>query len=160
MTNADMKFYVNVDEEGNLVTQKIFSALDVAKFTEQDYGELVIPKEFELFVFKEAPKNLTKYQEVIYSSPYKDDAGNWTRDIDIVDIEAGSRKIKIIDGPVTERQKKIRDEKLVESDWTQLADSPLTDEKKSEWAEYRKKLRDITDNPGFPVHHKWPLPPK
>jgi hypothetical protein len=32
------------------------------------------------------------------------------------------------------------------SDWTQIQDSPLTLEKKQEWAEYRQILRDITDN--------------
>ena len=32
---------------------------------------------------------------------------------------------------------------LIESDWTQLADSPLTDEKKAEWATYRQELRDF-----------------
>tara|TARA_B100000029_G_scaffold71680_1_gene63571 strand:+ start:549 stop:1013 length:465 start_codon:yes stop_codon:yes gene_type:complete len=29
-------------------------------------------------------------------------------------------------------------------DWTQLPDSPLTDEKKAEWATYRQSLRDVT----------------
>ncbi|MBO59915.1 MAG: hypothetical protein CL440_06895 [Acidimicrobiaceae bacterium] len=32
---------------------------------------------------------------------------------------------------------------LIESDWTQMADSPLTDEKKAEWATYRQELRDF-----------------
>ena len=31
---------------------------------------------------------------------------------------------------------------LTGCDWTQLADSPLTDEKKAEWATYRQELRD------------------
>ncbi len=39
-----------------------------------------------------------------------------------------------------------RDAKLYESDWTQIADSPLTDEKKAEWATYRQALRDTTKN--------------
>ena len=37
-----------------------------------------------------------------------------------------------------------RDSLLVESDWTQSPDSPLTDEKKKEWATYRQSLRDMT----------------
>ncbi len=37
-----------------------------------------------------------------------------------------------------------RDRLLLESDWTQGADSPLTDEKKKEWATYRQSLRDMT----------------
>lgn len=33
---------------------------------------------------------------------------------------------------------------LQESDWTQLPDAPLTEEKKQEWVVYRQALRDIT----------------
>jgi len=32
---------------------------------------------------------------------------------------------------------------LVDCDWTQAADSPLTDAKKAEWATYRQALRDL-----------------
>ena len=36
-----------------------------------------------------------------------------------------------------------RDRRLAESDWTQTIDSPLSDEKKTEWQTYRQELRDI-----------------
>lgn len=32
---------------------------------------------------------------------------------------------------------------LQASDWTQMADSPLSDEKKAEWAAYRQALREM-----------------
>ena len=35
-----------------------------------------------------------------------------------------------------------RNQRLTGSDWTQGADSPLTDAKKTEWATYRQELRD------------------
>ena len=35
---------------------------------------------------------------------------------------------------------------LYESDWSQLPDSPLSDNKKAEWATYRQALRDIPEN--------------
>jgi len=35
-----------------------------------------------------------------------------------------------------------RDALLVQSDWTQVADAPLTSEVKTTWAEYRQALRD------------------
>jgi hypothetical protein len=51
-----------------------------------------------------------------------------------------------------------RDGLLVASDWTQFADSPLTDEKKKEWQTYRQALRDMPekgctdlDNPCWPI---------
>lgn len=40
----------------------------------------------------------------------------------------------------------IRDGRLKSSDWTQVTDSPLTAEKRSEWQMYRQDLRDITEN--------------
>ena len=39
-----------------------------------------------------------------------------------------------------------RDQRLATSDWTQVADSPLSDSKKAEWATYRQALRDIPAN--------------
>lgn len=37
----------------------------------------------------------------------------------------------------------IRNGLLEDSDWTQSPDSPLTTEKKTEWATYRQALRDV-----------------
>ena len=39
-----------------------------------------------------------------------------------------------------------RNNKLFASDWTQMPDSPLTAEKKTEWATYRQALRDVPNN--------------
>lgn len=39
---------------------------------------------------------------------------------------------------------------LKSSDWTQMPDSPLADEKKGEWAAYRQALRDITSHANWP----------
>lgn len=39
-----------------------------------------------------------------------------------------------------------RDRALIESDWTQLSTSPLSDAKKTEWEIYRQSLRDLPDN--------------
>ena len=36
-----------------------------------------------------------------------------------------------------------RNRRLSESDWTQNNDSPLTSDKKTEWATYRQALRDL-----------------
>jgi hypothetical protein len=52
-----------------------------------------------------------------------------------------------------------RDEKLSESDWTQMPDSPLDSTTKASWATYREELRDITDQSGFPTDINWPTAP-
>lgn len=41
------------------------------------------------------------------------------------------------------RNREKRNGLLRESDWTQMPDSPLTSEKKTEWATYRQSLRDL-----------------
>ena len=48
------------------------------------------------------------------------------------------------------------------SDWTQVADAPLTTEEKNAWAEYRQALRDLTTTYTEVVNASdivWPVPP-
>ena len=52
-----------------------------------------------------------------------------------------------------------RDTKLTETDWTQLADSQLTDEVKATWVTYRQALRDLPSASGFPHTMTWPTKP-
>ena len=40
--------------------------------------------------------------------------------------------------------RQLRQRYLQDSDWTQMPDSPLSEEKKTEWQTYRQALRDIT----------------
>jgi hypothetical protein len=53
----------------------------------------------------------------------------------------------------------VRDAVLAESDWTQLPDSPLSDELKTEWATYRQALRDLPENTPDITNVTWPTPP-
>ncbi|EFY7055480.1 hypothetical protein H4G63_004523 [Salmonella enterica] len=41
--------------------------------------------------------------------------------------------------------REIRDRLIRDTDWTQVSDSPLSSEKKEEFAIYRQALRDITE---------------
>ena len=45
--------------------------------------------------------------------------------------------------PIMELFLELRISLLVQSDWTQLPDVPLSNEKKAEWATYRQELRDL-----------------
>lgn len=51
-----------------------------------------------------------------------------------------------------------RNQLLSNCDWTLLQDSPLTEQKKSEWIFYRQSLRDIT-NQVNPFEINWPEKP-
>jgi hypothetical protein len=49
-----------------------------------------------------------------------------------------------------------RNQKLKDSDWTQVADAPVD---QAAWAAYRQALRDITSQAGFPWTIDWPEQP-
>lgn len=54
-----------------------------------------------------------------------------------------------------------RGELLKMSDWTQMNDSPLTNEEKTAWATYRQELRDAPDLDAWPnmQDSDWPVKP-
>jgi len=55
-----------------------------------------------------------------------------------------------------------RQDLLQLSDWTQAADSPLSDSKKAEWQTYRQALRDMPDTYSSETHINnivWPTRP-
>jgi hypothetical protein len=59
-----------------------------------------------------------------------------------------------------DRLRRERNALLVSSDWTQAADSPLTDEAKTEWATYRETLRNLPSNTPDPANPTWPDEPQ
>ena len=50
-----------------------------------------------------------------------------------------------------------RNARLVQSDWTQVADAPVD---QAAWAVYRQELRDVTEQAGFPAAVEWPIKPE
>ena len=61
-----------------------------------------------------------------------------------------------IDAEAAERARSERNEKLAESDWTQLADSSANT---TSWATYRQALRDLPTTDGWPHNVTWPTEP-
>ena len=66
-----------------------------------------------------------------------------------------------LDAKVAETNRKTRNDLLADSDWTQMNDSPLTNEQKTAWATYRQELRDISDLAAWPNLEEadWPVAP-
>lgn len=50
-----------------------------------------------------------------------------------------------------------RNQKLKDSDWTQLIDAPVD---RQAWLVYRQELRDISAQAGFPWDVQWPVQPE
>lgn len=69
----------------------------------------------------------------------------WVEDIvpEVVEFEVRTKRQKL----------------LLESDWTQLPNGPLSAEQQTVWAAYRQQLRDITNQPGYPTDVVWPTSP-
>ena len=65
----------------------------------------------------------------------------------------------LINSILCEQVRSIRSERLRSSDWTQVMDSPLSPELKSQWSAYRQSLRDIPSQSGFPGNVSWPQEP-
>ena len=66
-----------------------------------------------------------------------------------------------LDAKVAEGHRTTRDKLLADTDWTQMNDSPLTNEAKTAWATYRQELRDLTDSDAWPnlADEDWPVEP-
>lgn len=71
---------------------------------------------------------------------------------DFIDTEVNKDKELII--------RSERNYRLLISDWTQLPDAKLSEEKKAEWVEYRQQLRDVPEQKGFPDDVIWPKEPE
>lgn len=52
-----------------------------------------------------------------------------------------------------------RDKLLAESDWTEMPNSPLSEDTKLAWAAYRQALRDMPETYQLGVELVWPLKP-
>lgn len=103
----------------------------------------------------DAPTNLTRTQRLKLGVP-KLTKDVWYQTWEIVEISKEENDAEIENAIYTKRE--YRNGLLAKSDWTQLADSPLTAEKKLEWAAYRQSLRDF-DYRTDPFNLTWPVEP-
>ena len=80
-------------------------------------------------------------------------------DVQTVDAQTTAYRANV-DAKAAEGARYTRTTLLAESDWTQMADTALTTEKKAEWATYRQSLRDLPDASGWPHTHTLPTKPE
>nr|DAM42969.1 MAG TPA: tail assembly chaperone protein [Caudoviricetes sp.] len=78
----------------------------------------------------------------------------------------GVRRFQIVavpeptDEEVAEQVRAERDRRIAETDWYMMSDYPADPETLEVVKGYRKALRDITLQSGFPRAFKWPVVPK
>ena len=78
-----------------------------------------------------------------------------TEDATAAEQEAAYKAQK--DAEQSKAVRKDRNQRLKDTDWTQVADAPVD---KAAWAAYRQALRDITAQVGFPWNVTWPTQPE
>ena len=93
----------------------------------------------------------TKYKLGPVFTDTTDDTGKVTS---AADNEAAYKAQKDVDQAASVRSS--RNQKLSDSDWTQISDSTAD---KTAWGTYRQSLRDVTSQAGFPWAVEWPEQP-
>jgi hypothetical protein len=145
--------YIKLDEDNNPVNHPVLedNLKDVLEVSHIDDDVLKNAGYARFERFKE-PANAVVVQSTDY---YMDTDG-------IVRNRATVREFtqeEMIDKFIRSRRSYL----LVACDWTQTVDSPLSAQKKQEWADYRQALRDLTINPptiNSEADVIWPIEPQ
>jgi len=101
-------------------------------------------------VLEGAQASPTRYQTA-YRDGVEEIDGKWYTKYSVADMDDEAKTAK--DAEQAKSVRTTRDEKLKDSDWTQVADAPVD---KAVWATYRQELRDVTKQVGFPWDIEWP----
>lgn len=97
-------------------------------------------------------------QPTRYQTAYRDGVqqinGKWYTKHSVADMDDDAKTA--VDAQQAAAVRSTRNQKLKDSDWTQVADAPVD---KAAWATYRQALRDISTQVGFPWEVVWPTEP-
>lgn len=147
--------------EGNPITDANFRAM----FADQRIGTALTPAITEPLGYGMYSKTSQpillenqRYKKVTEAAPIKNSlTGYWVQEWEIVDQTAD--EMIATDNKQKDKIRVQRTAKLMQCDWTDLPNTPLSTEKKTEWINYRQSLRDITSQQGFPWDVAWPTIP-
>lgn len=102
----------------------------------------------------------------IFEGEYPPEAAVWCNSRDDCSIQQVDGKYQIVENPpvsleiLAENARSERDRRLAETDWYMMPDYPADPETLEVVKNYRKALRDITLQSGFPRDVEWPVTPK
>ena len=109
---------------------------------------------FGVYPVQDTPQPPSDYtKNVIEGTPANQ--GGWKRTWTVVNATAAEIQERTDSQAANVRAE--RDQKLVDTDWTQVADAPVS---KTAWAQYRQALRDLPAQSGFPHTITWPTKPE
>ena len=102
----------------------------------------------------------------IFEGEYPPEAAVWCNTRGDCSIQQVDGKYQIVENPpvsigvLAENVRSERDRRLAETDWYMMPDYPADPETLEIVKGYRKALRDITLQSGFPRDVEWPVMPK
>lgn len=102
----------------------------------------------------------------IFEGEYPPEAAVWCNTRGDCSIQQVDGKYQIVENPpvsigvLAENVRSERDRRLAETDWYMMPDYPADPETLELVKGYRKALRDITLQSGFPRDVEWPVMPK
>jgi hypothetical protein len=151
-------FFIQLDDNGNptghpLIWDNVIHLVDGAENMNQENWSAMKLAEIKNF---NQPVNLPDDSEATPGEIIKNDDGSIERQWIITPLPVEEKVRRWILGP--------RESHLLLSDWTQLVDAPLSEEKRVQWATYRQALRDMThvldlENISRRMDITWPQPP-
>lgn len=148
-------------ENGNVVEYPIFPGQIEERFPEvrlplHEHGGGSLPEGYVEIEPNYGFHGGNLYCEYVETFPIQVD-GKWKQNWKEVPLNPEQLQIKRI--ALTHGVLKERDNRLSKTDWTQMPDCPLPEEKKQKWATYRQQLRDMTETQDFPFDAVWPVNP-
>lgn len=144
---------IRIKETGEVVSEQGFRALNPNTSMPQQLTEATINELGGDVVFEGPQASPTRYQ-VGFRDGVEEIEGKWYTKYSVADM--GAEAIAALDAQQATAVRADRNKRLADSDWTQLADAPVTG---TAWATYRQALRDVTAQAGFPWEITWPDAP-
>lgn len=130
-----MDYYIEIGSGGQVIGFPVTSQNLGYIFVGEDITpQNMLRHGYHLIV--DAPPVVNDSQRLEKTGFSRKEDGTISFDYEIVDLTREEALTRLI------RQR--RAQLLAWSDWTQMADSPLTPEKKAAWAAYRQELRNMT----------------
>jgi hypothetical protein len=108
---------------------------------------------YGIYDFSNTP-DTGRYEKTVEVAPVRNEYGIWRQTFAVVPMT--DQEKSTVDINIATLIRNQRNARLTACDWTQVADAPVD---KAAWAAYRQALRDLPDQPEFPLNIMWPEAP-
>jgi hypothetical protein len=147
---------------GNPLTYTNFRHIHYTSgFTDLPDRQILLTYGYDIFYNTPAPTPPDLHNTVLVGYQFMESGSFWTQEWSIVPFteeEILTHNI-FMETFKWNRLRADRTRKLLECDWTQLEDAPISPELKQQWASYRTTLRDLPQNTVDIDNVIWPTPP-